>query len=87
MEEDSAKPSDDAKVIEKEIEIFYSEEPSQEDPLIWWSKRELLYPVLSKVSRKYLAPARSVPSEYIFSTAGTIVSKKRASLPVLMWIS
>ena len=76
-----AKQVDDSKVIEREIEMFDSEEPSKEDPLMWWSKRELLYPVLSKVAKKYLAPpASSVPSERIFSTAGTIVCKKRASL-------
>lgn len=52
------------------------------DPLKWWRKTgHYMYPHIWTVARKYLAiPATSVPSERVFSSAGTIISKKRASL-------
>ena len=50
-------------------------------PLSWWRCNEKHYPLLSKVAKKYWgAPASSVPCERIFSSAGLIISNKRASL-------
>ena len=52
-----------------------------EDPLNWWKSKEIIYPHLSKVAKKYLCiPASSAPSERVFSSAGLVVSKKRAAL-------
>ena len=68
-------------IVNKEYQRYLAEPVSKEDPLTWWKRRESVYPTLSKMAKKYLQiPASSIPSERIFSLAGTIVSKKRASL-------
>lgn len=55
--------------------------PLKEDPLKWWKARELVYPLLSKMAKKYLGiVATSVPSERICSTAGVVVSERRSRL-------
>jgi hypothetical protein len=62
----------------------YTEEPKcdrNSEPLKWWSLHAAQYPLLSQVARKYLStPATTVPSERLFSAAGIIVNKRRASL-------
>ena len=51
------------------------------NPLKWWRVHTAQYPVISKLTRKYLCIcASSSPSERIFSIAGHIVSKKRNAL-------
>ena len=51
------------------------------DPLIWWNKNRETFPILSKMARKYLCVmATSVPSERLFSAAGSIVSARRNTL-------
>ena len=51
------------------------------DPLAFWNANKTKYPGAAKLARRYLAiPATSVPSERVFSKAGNIVTKKRASL-------
>lgn len=50
-------------------------------PLEWWSKHAGSHSRLASYAQKYLAtPATSVPCERLFSLAGHIVQKKRASL-------
>ncbi|XP_025416574.1 zinc finger BED domain-containing protein 1-like [Sipha flava] len=51
------------------------------DPKEWWKTRFSKYPVIGDLAKKYLTiPAISVSSERCFSTAGNIVTRKRASL-------
>lgn len=51
------------------------------DPLTWWQQHRNTYPHLTSLAMKHLGcPASSVPSERLFSSAGNIISKKRASL-------
>jgi hypothetical protein len=55
--------------------------PRESDPLEWWKIREILYPTLAKLAKKYLCiTATSVPSERIFSKSGQIISEKRSRL-------
>ena len=66
-----------------EIEFMHyvSEPANREDPLVWWKRMEPVFPNLSKLAKKYLCvPASSVPSERVFSTAGNLINKRRASL-------
>jgi zinc finger BED domain-containing protein 1 (E3 SUMO-protein ligase ZBED1) len=52
------------------------------DPLQWWYNHgRVSFPMLQGLAFKYLTiPATSVPSERLFSSAGDIISSKRASL-------
>ena len=70
-------------IVHSEL-LHYKSEPSisvDHPPLHWWSVHRHLYPNVSKLARKYLCVvATSVPSEQLFSTAGNVVSVKRAAL-------
>ena len=90
------RPEKRAKVVERALAKFadvpvtarseiddYFDEPAAPDakPLDWWRARKHRFPVLARLARKYLAvPATSAPSERVWSDAGNIVTKKRASL-------
>ncbi|KAL0811965.1 hypothetical protein ABMA28_009363 [Loxostege sticticalis] len=51
------------------------------DPYKWWGCNRGHYPILSKVSAKYIStPASSIYSERLFSEAGLIYEKKRSRL-------
>ena len=51
------------------------------DPLKYWEAMKHSFPYIYSVARKYLSvPATSVPSERLFSKAGTIHSDKRSRL-------
>lgn len=57
----------------KEVEINFH----KYDPLMRWKCRGKSFPIISRLARKYLAiPASTAPSEF-FSTAKTILQKKR----------
>ena len=48
------------------------------DPLPWWKKNQVHFPILACLARKYLCiPATEAPSERIFSTASLLLSKFR----------
>lgn len=66
-----------------EVDRYYLEAPMQldEDPLTWWKSKQTQYPNLSQIARRYLCiPCTSVPCERLFSDAGNVITKKRASL-------
>ena len=51
------------------------------NPLQWWKEHAINFPILSKYAKKMLSvPATSVASERVFSSAGDVVSAKRACL-------
>ena len=48
------------------------------DPYLWWSQHGQEFPILLKLDWHFLsAPATSVPSERLFSTAGNLHDDKR----------
>lgn len=73
-------------MLRKEVEMYFDQESGRKkeknfSPLQWWKKNEERFPNIALLARSYLAvPATSTPSERLFSAAGNIVSKKRASL-------
>lgn len=69
--------------IENSVHRYRAEPAISSDscPLEWWSKHAGSHSRLAPYAQKYLAtPATSVPCERLFSLAGHIVQKKRASL-------
>ena len=52
-----------------------------ETPMDWWHRHEGAYPLLSRLSKRYLCiPGTSVAAERVFSTAGDVVTAKRSTL-------
>lgn len=79
-ESDSEKDDDG---IETCVHRYRAEPTISSDscPLEWWSKHGHSHSLLAPHARKYLGtPSTSVPCERLFSLAGHIVQKKRASL-------
>ena len=52
-----------------------------EDPYEWWKEDDKKYPnVFMLAKNKLFVPATSVPSERLFSKAGTIITDRRNRL-------
>ena len=72
------------KKVDKEVDKYMKEDETdfrKDDPLLWWKEREMLYPLVAKLAKKYLAiPASTAPSERVFSVAKNILQKKRWNL-------
>ena len=78
-----ASSSDSSDPVQDEVENYFKQEqsPRHSSPLDWWKVNGHRFPLLARLSRKYLAiTARSTPAERVFSVAGLIVSRLRASL-------
>ena len=51
------------------------------DPLEWWRKNQVAFPILARLARIYLAvQATSAPSERVFSLASRVISSRRGSM-------
>ena len=69
--------------MQQELNTYFAERPppAETEPLCWWKTNAPCYPCVSIIARKFLCiPATSVTSKQIFSAAGYVVSKLRASL-------
>ncbi|KAK3892773.1 hypothetical protein Pcinc_003361 [Petrolisthes cinctipes] len=52
--------------------------PREGDPMTWWKDHSPLFPKLAEQAKKFLCiPATSVPSERLFSKAGTCFSETK----------
>ena len=70
-------------IVESELANYKVEEtmPLNSNPLLWWKAKELKYPILSKLAKRYLCvPATSVTTQRVFSSAGDLVSAQRSCL-------
>ena len=69
--------------VNGELDTYLAEPriTNEHDPLAWWRLNKHRFPLLWRLARRYLsAPATSVPSERLFSTAGGVVSDSRNRL-------
>ena len=63
------------------LETPFKQPDMKQNPLLWWRARASNFPILSSLSRKYLAvPAASAAVERMFSYTGNRVSKKDTNL-------
>lgn len=80
---ETSPPHHSCSKAEAELTQYLSAEqiPPSSDPLNWWRLNEHRFQNIARLARKYLAICgTSVPSERLFSTAGQVVTKRRASL-------
>lgn len=69
--------------VRNEVQAYFAEKPlpKEGNPLTWWKTNQEKFPTLAKLAKSFLCiPGTSTPSERLFSAAGNIVCKKRASL-------
>ncbi|XP_038062483.1 E3 SUMO-protein ligase ZBED1-like [Patiria miniata] len=81
--EDPTTPIDQRANVELEryLSMVLDDVDGETDPLMWWRDHQRSFPLLAKLSRKYLCIcATSSPSERLFSTAGHVVSPQRSLL-------
>lgn len=80
----TAKPQNKKSIQEQaemEIKQYMEAESIDVDskPLVWWKQHEGRFPRLALLAKMMLCiPATSTPSERLFSTAGDIITAKRA---------
>lgn len=84
-EEDTGQNEDGvgSEMVRNEVLMYFGEQCIARDksPLQWWKENAARFPTLAILAKSYLSvPATSTPSERVFSAAGNIVTKKRASL-------
>ena len=84
-EENKEKEEDEraTDTADKKVEKYFAQPELCRDSnlLDWWKLNASLFPHIAPVARHFLSlPATSVPSEWLFSDCGCIVSKKRAAL-------
>lgn len=74
---------EDSDPVQDEVDDYFKQQqqPRDSSPLEWWKVNKCRFPTLAGLARKYLAiTATSTPAERVFSVAGLIVSRLRASL-------
>uniref|UniRef100_A0AAQ6AK64 HAT C-terminal dimerisation domain-containing protein n=1 Tax=Amphiprion ocellaris TaxID=80972 RepID=A0AAQ6AK64_AMPOC len=83
-DEDRASQGEDVHTqVRNEVLTYFGEKnlAKEENALQWWKANRDRYPMLARLAKSYLCiPGTSTPSERLFSAAGNITSKKRASL-------
>uniref|UniRef100_A0A3Q3FQ82 Zinc finger BED domain-containing protein 1-like n=1 Tax=Kryptolebias marmoratus TaxID=37003 RepID=A0A3Q3FQ82_KRYMA len=82
-EEKNSKEEDVQIQVRNEILAYFGEKniAKEENALQWWKTNTDRYPLLARLTKSNLCiPGTSTPSERLFSAAGNIASKKRASL-------
>ncbi|KAK3099225.1 hypothetical protein FSP39_001193 [Pinctada imbricata] len=68
--------------LQAEIDRYMTLEQTTSQPLLWWKSRQSVYPILSKVARRYLCtPATSLPPEAIFKRQYKELNDRRRLIP------
>ncbi|XP_072553038.1 zinc finger BED domain-containing protein 4 isoform X1 [Salminus brasiliensis] len=72
------RPTTQAKSMEQELSAYLLEEPTDEDPLQYWKRKSIDFPLLSQVAKKvFTVPATTTTVERIFSLVGKTLRPER----------
>ncbi|XP_028848973.1 zinc finger BED domain-containing protein 4 [Denticeps clupeoides] len=75
------RPNTQAKSVDQELATYLHEEPTDEDPLHYWKRKSIDFPLLSQVAKKvFTVPATSTGVERIFGTVGKMLRPERCRL-------
>uniref|UniRef100_A0A4W4ELJ2 Si:dkey-109j17.5 n=1 Tax=Electrophorus electricus TaxID=8005 RepID=A0A4W4ELJ2_ELEEL len=75
------RPTTQAKSMEQELSAYLHEEPTDEDPLQYWKRKSIDFPLLSQVAKKvFTVPATTTKVERIFSLVGKTIRPERCRL-------
>ncbi|XDV45832.1 hypothetical protein PO909_013855 [Leuciscus waleckii] len=62
------RPTAQAKTVEQELSTYLHEEPTDEDPLQYWKRKSIDFPLLSQVAKKvFTVPATTTSVDQIFN--------------------
>ncbi|XP_063065625.1 zinc finger BED domain-containing protein 4 [Engraulis encrasicolus] len=65
------RPTTQAKSLEQELAAYLHEGPTEEEPLHYWRRKSIDFPLLAQVAKKvFTVPATTTAVERIFSTVG-----------------
>lgn len=72
------RPTTQAKSMEQELSAYLLEEPTDEDPLQYWKRKSIDFPLLSQVAKKvFTVPATTTTVERIFSLVSKTLRPER----------
>ncbi|XP_027144312.1 zinc finger BED domain-containing protein 4 isoform X2 [Larimichthys crocea] len=72
------RPTTQAKSLEQELAIYLREEPTDEEALHYWRRKEIDFPLLAQVAKRaFTIPACGTVVESIFTTAGRCLRPER----------
>ena len=83
MGSDSPSSNEGFDPVQDEVEEYFKQQqsPQETSPLEFWKINKCRFPVLACLARNYLAiTVTSTPAERVFSVAGLVESRLRASL-------
>lgn len=72
------RPTTQAKSLEQELAVYLREEPTDEEALHYWRRKEIDFPQLAQVAKRaFTVPACGTVVESIFTTAGRRLRPER----------
>ncbi|XP_051515051.1 uncharacterized protein LOC127418498 [Myxocyprinus asiaticus] len=75
------RPTTQAKTVEQELSAYLHEEPTDEDPLQYWKRKSIDFPLLSQVAKKvFTVPATTTAVDQIFNLVSKTLSPEQCRL-------
>ncbi|XP_051518931.1 zinc finger BED domain-containing protein 4 isoform X2 [Myxocyprinus asiaticus] len=75
------RPTTQAKTVEQELSAYLHEEPTDEDPLQYWKRKSIDFPLLSQVAKKvFTVPATTTAVDKIFDLVSKTLRPQQCRL-------
>lgn len=75
------RPTAQAKTVEQELSTYLHEEPTDEDPLQYWKRKSIDFPLLSQVAKKvFTVPATTTSVDQIFNLVSKTLRPEQCRL-------